>query len=122
MYKANRRKRINLSSAQNKELVTVVETFDEYAYDEGLGTSQEDLTALARAYISKIELVTDDADLISVAKEFEVEVMNTLELLKLMLDKGRITIDMVNEVCEYLECIPDKPKNYYSDKQRLFGA
>lgn len=120
-YRDNRKKRINLSKEKTAQIPQVIEAFDDFAYEEDLGPSYEDLTALARAYLCEIELVTDDNDLIEVAVEFEVKVMNTLELIKFMLDKERIDLQKVKELCEYLEGIPDKPKNYLTDRQRLFG-
>ena len=38
-----------------------------------------------------------------------------------MFDKGRVNEEQVKEVVEYLEDIPDMPKDFHKDRKRLFG-
>ncbi len=72
-------------------------------------------------YVLQIFLVTDDGDMISVANEFGVKIMKTLELLKLMLDCAHITMRKIREIGEYWEYDDDIPKNFNKDFLRIFG-
>ena len=120
-FKENRRKRINLSKSQKDEMETVIDAFEDYADDQGLSPSNVDLKALCVAYQASIPFVTDDGDLYELAEAFDVPVMRTLKLLKLMLDAKHITFKDLTATLQYIEHIPDKPKHFEQDKKELFG-
>jgi hypothetical protein len=82
---------------------------DYYAKDHKLTLAQEDLKALAVGFARHIPIVSDDRGIRQVADAHGLECMGTLDLLKLMLDSGRITITKVNEVLEYLDQENDLP-------------
>jgi len=76
---------------------------------------------LAQGVIQDIPVVTDDQDMLEVAKNFEIVTMTTLELMLLMLENSHIQIKKIEEIVAYWEYIGDKPANYRKDYKRLFG-
>ncbi len=119
-YRENRKKKIVLSKKELSQITHVVETFDDFAFDNELSPSPVDLKALATAYLNKIELVTDDTDLAAVAAEFGVPVMRTMQLLKFMLDTGHIALEKVRSCIEYMQYLPDKPAYFAQDQLQYF--
>jgi hypothetical protein len=58
----------------------------------------------------------------ALADEFEVRVMSTLELMKIMLDAEHITTEKVESIVGYWQYIGDKPANFERDYERFFGG
>lgn len=54
------------------------------------------------------------------AKTFDVRVMTTLELLKIMLDCDHTVMKTVNGLIEYWKYFADTPANFKTDYQILF--
>jgi hypothetical protein len=95
-----------------------------YARQQDLVLAPEDLKALAVGFARKFTVVSDDGPLQNVAETHAIECMDTLELLKLMSDAGRITVAKVTEVLEYLDHENDLPMGRTKLRQRyqeLFG-
>jgi hypothetical protein len=82
--------------------------------------SRVDVTVLAHAYVLGLPVVTDDTDMLVLAKDFEIKTFKTLDLLKLMLDCGHINIAKVREIAGYLSFQNDRPKEFKADYKRLF--
>lgn len=120
-YRENRRKKLTLSAQQKKQLPTVQEFLWNHVQTELPGPSKFDVIALSYGYILGITVVTDDADMIALAQVFNISVMKTLELLKLMVDNVHIDKIMVHRIVAYWSYEDDRPKDYYKDYQRLFG-
>ena len=89
-----------------------------YAKQNELTLARADLMALAVGFVRKIFVVTDDRDVRYVADTHDIECMGTLDLLKLMLDAGRIIMSNVNEVLEYLDHENDLPMGKRELRQR----
>ena len=120
-YAANRAGEIPLSKKHKRQLETVIEQFDDYAYQEDLAPSPTDLKGLAVAYLTGLDFVTDDGDLAKVAEEYGVSVLNSLELLVEMVACGQIPASKAKEACDYMEYLPDIPRDYWEDRRRHFG-
>jgi hypothetical protein len=58
--------------------------------------------------------------MIIIANEFEIKVMKTLELLKLMIDCQFIIFDKVKEITDYWRYGKDTPKYFREDCKKLF--
>jgi hypothetical protein len=65
------------------------------------GLSRVDTLCLAHGFGLSIPVVTDDESMLRTAETFQMEVMRSLDLLKLMLDRGHIEITKVREVVAY---------------------
>lgn len=120
-YRENRTQRLTLSRQQKKELPTVYEFLWNHVQTELPGPSRLDVTALSHGHVLGISVVTDDADMITLAKVFDVKIIKTLELLKLMLDSAHIDMAAVHRIAAYWSYEDDRPKDYYKDYRRLFG-
>jgi predicted nucleic acid-binding protein len=102
-YVGNRSRSISLSTKQKAE---IEETFgfmwehvkDEFLDERGKGPSRVDTLIVATALVLGIRLVTDDQDMIELAKTYDVRQLTSLALMKLMLDCGHINdakVDLV---------------------------
>ncbi len=120
-YLQNRSKKITLSRKERQEIDISFGYISDYSDSNEIGVSPVDIRAIALCYVLQIFLVTDDGDMISVANEFGVKIMKTLELLKLMLDCAHITMRKIREIGEYWEYDDDIPKNFNKDFLRIFG-
>lgn len=91
-------------------------------YDiDGKGPSDVDTLILATALALDIYVITDDQDMIKLAKEYEVKQMTSMGLLKLMLDEGRIDYEKVTMVVEQWQYDNDIPhKNWKKEYKTLF--
>lgn len=122
-YKENRKSFPTLSGKQKKSIADTFEHIWELAQsDEFLGPSKVDARYIAYAYELKIPIVTDDQDMTKLAKEFDVSVMPTLQLLKIMLDAGHTNIETINGIVKYWLHMKDEPVNLDSDYKKYFGA
>lgn len=66
-------------------------------------------------------MVTDDRDMTELASVFDVQVMPTLELLKVMQDCGHVDMKTIDGLCKYWRYIADLPANFAVDYKRLFS-
>jgi hypothetical protein len=72
--------------------------------------------------VLQITLVTDDLDLCALAAEFTHETMTALELLKLMLNEGRIRMDEVQATIVMWDYLEDYPSDFFTEFKRLFSV
>jgi len=80
-----------------------------------------DIVGLAYAYVLKIPVVTDDSDMLEVAKEFEISTYKTLELMKLMMDSGFVKMKQIRSIASYWAYQNDTPKSFRKDFKMLFS-
>ena len=119
-YRANRSKSLTLSRRQKKELPTVFDFMWDHVLTELPGPSRVDVRILSHGYVLGIPVVTDDIDMRALAGVFKVQVLKTLELLKLMLEAGHITMEKVRQIAAYWSYDDDRPAEYARDFIRLF--
>ena len=93
----------------------------EFARDEKIGVSEVDIKALSYAYVLKIPVVTDDDDMLVVAREFEISTLKTLDLMRLMLDAGVVTMEQIRAIAAYWIYQNDTPKSYGKDFKKIFS-
>lgn len=118
-----RNDRKHYPSVGNKEKRAILDTFD-YLWDhvqtELPGPSEVDALYVAYAIELDIYVVTDDEDMISLAKAFGAKFMRTLELLKLMLDAGHIDMGKIRAIVSYWRHIKDTPGQLTKQYRKLF--
>jgi predicted nuclease of predicted toxin-antitoxin system len=127
-YAENRSRSISLTAAQKAEIDT---TYD-YLWDHvkeaflrpyGKGPSSIDTRIVATALVLGIQVVTDDRDMIELAKEFDVKHVSSLGLMKVMLDEGRIDYEQVTMVVEQWMYDNDTPhRDWKKEFKKLFGV
>jgi hypothetical protein len=80
-----------------------------YADGEGIDLSREDLRALAVGFVNGIPVVTDDRGMQRVAEAHAIECWNSIKLLRVMENAGRIDREKVAEILEYWDYENDLP-------------
>ena len=80
-----------------------------------------DIIGLAYAYVLKITVVTDDSDMLEVAKEFDLQTYKTLELMKLMVDSGFVKMKQIRSIVSYWAYQNDTPKSFRKNFKRIFS-
>ena len=111
-----------IGKVQKKEIDRNFEYIWSYVLTEFNGPSKVDVWYIAYALELNVPVVTDDQDMTELATTFEVQVIPTLELLKIMLDCGHIDMKSINGICDFWRYISDVPANFKSDYKRLFGS
>lgn len=121
-YKKDRKLNISISKKDFKEINSIVKTIrNSEEFRSYQGVSDIDLWCLGFGLHFNIRLVTDDTDMFYLGRELEVEMISTLELLKLMLDEGHISFEKIKEIAHYWQYLPDIPHNFEKEFFRLFG-
>ncbi|SRR6266702_1175858 len=121
-YVANRKVHPTLSRQQQSEVELAKGFIWNHVQTEMPGPSRIDAIYSSYGYVLKAPVVTDDRDMRALAAEFDIETMVTLELMKTMLDSGRINRGKAKEIYAYCGYSNDVPYNAQSDLARLFGA
>ncbi len=119
-YFQNRKKKVNISNKEKKEIERTIGFLEGYKNDNCLGTSPIDIKYLATAFILDIPVVTDDIDMLNLGKAFDIVTMTSMDLLKLMLESDHINIEKVRETVSYWKYIKDIPANYKKNYKKLF--
>ena len=95
----------------------------QHVKSELLGPDDVDVRYLAWCLELKIPVVTDDADMIKLAKEYDIEVWPILILLKKMLDSGHTSMPRITAVVEYLKYASDLPSTrFMAEYKRFFDS
>lgn len=119
-YIANRKKRLVLSRKDKKGIATTEELLYQYKIDNTLGVSKIDILCLAYGFILNIPVATDDSDMIQLARDFDIQILKTLDLMYQMEKCEHISMDKVRQIAAYWSYVQDKPGNFRSDFQRIF--
>ena len=124
MYAQDRRHYLRISDERRAEIATNLEYLRETARDLGLATSPVDNFCLAYALIFEAVVVTDDGPMVQLALEFDIPAIETIDMLKLMLDEGRASLRDIEDAVAIMEQrndIPD-PKTFWKKYSLYFEA
>ncbi len=119
-YEENRKHFPKLSRKQQRSIEDSFQHIWEYVQSDFPGPSKVDARYIAYAIELEIPVVTDDQDMTQLGKEFEVQVISTLALLKIMLDAGHTDMKTINGLVKYWRYIGDKPANLDADYKKYF--
>ena len=120
-YQENRKRCFSLKADKKAEINNAFYYIRETAREEGFGVSRIDLIALSYSHVLGIPIVTDDSDMLLLAKEYEIITFTSLQLLKLLLDCGVVTIKRVRTIASYWAYLNDTPKSYKKEYKHLFN-
>jgi hypothetical protein len=120
-YKENRKCKLKTTKAQISEIENVYDFILEYSKELEYTASKVDIKCLAFGYVLKIPIVTDDDCMHILGKEYDIEIINTLELLKIMLDCNKIKIEDIRDIIKLWSFNDDLPKNFFKDYKNIFG-
>ncbi len=120
-YRDNRKDCFSPTPRQRSEINHAFFFIREFARESQLSVSEVDIKGLSYAYVLKIPVVTDDADMLEVAKEFDIVIYNTLQLMKLMMDSGSLKMKQIRPIVSYWIYQNDTPKSFQKDFKRIFS-
>jgi len=120
-YSNNRKACFSQNPRRRTEIKHAFFFIREFARDSQFSVSEVDIVGLAYSYVLKIPIVTDDSDMLEVAKEFEIKTYNTLELMKLMVDSGFVKMKQIRTIVSYWTYQNDTPKSFRRDFKRIFS-
>lgn len=126
-YAENRSRSISLTLEQKAEIEATYDFMWEHVQDAflrpyGKGPSPIDTRIVATAHVLGIAVLTDDRDMIELAKEFDVKTISSLGVMKLMLEAGHIDDEKVDQVVEQWMYENDIPhRDWKKAFKRLFG-
>lgn len=126
-YAENRSRSISLTLEQKAEIEATYDFMWEHVQDAflrpyGKGPSPIDTRIVATAHVLGIAVLTDDRDMIELAKEFDVKPISSLGVMKLMQEAGHIDEDKVTMVVEQWMYENDTPhREWKKEFKKLFG-
>ncbi len=80
-----------------------------YAHEKAVNLSPEDLRALAVGFARGFPVVSDDSGMRQLAEAHGIECWGLVKLLKVMVSGGRIPLEKVQEIFQYLHYENDLP-------------
>jgi predicted nucleic acid-binding protein len=119
-FKTDRQRYPSLSKKQKQSIINNFEFIWDYVEAELPGPSRVDAMYIAYAIEMDVHVITDDEDMIQLAKAFDAKHMRTLELLKLMLDAGHIDMTKIRSIVSYWRHIKDTPGQLTKLYRKLF--
>lgn len=122
VYASDRHHYLRVEEPRKKEIEANVDYLRATARELGLGPSPVDLFCLAYGLAFGAVVVTDDGPMALVAAEFDIPIMGTIDLLKLMYDEGRATLEEIEGAVAVMEGrndIPD-PKEFWKKYKYYF--
>lgn len=119
-YEDNRKHFPSIGGKQKKVISTNFEFIWNHVQTELAGPSRVDALYIAYALELGIPIITDDQDMTELAITFDVKVMPTLELLKLMRDCEHVDLKTVRGIVSYWQAIGDCPAHLHRDIKRFF--
>lgn len=126
-YVDNRSRSISIPQEQKAEVDDTYDYMWEHVQDAflrpyGKGPSPIDTRIVATAHVLGIAVLTDDRDMIELAKEFGVKTISSLGVMKLMLEAGHINDEKVDQVVEQWMYENDTPhRDWKKEFKKLFG-
>ena len=121
-YVENRKYRLTVSRKDRKAIHDAYSIIWDHVQTEQPGPSRVDVLHLAHAFVLGIPLVSDDRDLLVVAKTFDIKAMKSMDLLKLMVDCNHTSLQKVKAIVRFWRYWKDTPFDLDKDLNRLFGA
>jgi len=119
-YTENRKHFPSVGRKQKRSIKDNFEFIWDYVQSNLPGPSRVDALYIAYALELGIPVVTDDQDMTELAVAFEVQVMPTLELMKIMHDSNHIDLKTIKGIVDYWRAIGDCPSNLHRDLKRFF--
>lgn len=120
-YLAERTHFPELSGQQKREIKRGFDVIWDYVTTEFPGPSRVDVRYVAYAAELNCLLVTDDVNMTRLAETFGIQVMPTLQLLKMLVDCGHVKRESVDGLLDYWRYLGDIPANFARDRRRFFG-
>jgi hypothetical protein len=119
-YQNRKEGRLRLRDPQKGAVNRALEVMTRQAEVTGNGSSPIDIKCLAYGHVLKIQVVTDDLDMLSLAAEFQVQMLGSLGLLRIMRDQSFLTLKQINDTVKYWIITDDCPSDLYNQYEKFF--
>jgi hypothetical protein len=120
-HKENRKNHLSIGKRERKEINRAYEFIWDYVQTDQRGVSRVDVLALAHGYALQIPVATDDKSMTETGAAFDIEILRSLDLLRLMRDADHITLQKVREIVAYWRYWKDVPSNLTDEYAAIFG-
>ena len=120
-YVENRSRPLLIGRKESIGINTTFEFMWAHVLAENLNPSPTDVRILATASELSLRMITDDQDLLALAKDYGVHTETSLELMRLMLDEKHIDIEKARQVVSQWIYDRDTPAHFVTDYRRLFS-
>ena len=120
-FRENRQTRLTVSKDQKRDISLTEDLLWDHVIHELHGPSRIDCRVLAHASVLDVPAITDDGDMLELAEAFEIKVMTTLQLLKLMHLCQHVTVAKIRQIAAYWAYESDLPRNFAVDYRNHFG-
>lgn len=117
-YADNRTQKITVPKADVDNVLCAIGYISDYNDGHSLGVQEVDIDILAHSLVLGIPVVTDDSDMISLGKIFRIEIMTSLDLMRMMLDCGHVSQEELDGTIRYMEYANDLPWYGYVDEYK----
>lgn len=121
-YEENRKHFPTIGRKQKKSIYSAFDFVWDFVQTELPGPSKVDALYIAYAQELNVPVITDDQDMTQLAKAFDVEVMPTLQLLRVMYDCTHVDLKTVKGIIDYWRAVDDCPANLHKDTKRFFPS
>ena len=119
-YKSNRSKVFQVSHKQKAEIELTYDYIYEFQKEQRLNLLYDDIFCLAYAQVLGLTVITDDTGMKTVSDAYGIKIIDSLDLLKLMIDLKEIDEVKIKEIVEYWKYNSDLPKAFNSKFPKLF--
>lgn len=120
-YKKERNKIITTTKNEKDKIENAWEHIWHYQNEKKYGLSPIDIYCIATALILQIKLVSDEINMKKTADVFGVDLIDTVELLKILVDEKKIDEAKVKEIVSYLKYLNDFPNFLNESYKKSFG-
>lgn len=123
LYKANRASCYLGQDIDEFNMRQTIKFMKDHKYQRGLGVSKIDIAVLATAYLLNIVIVTDDIDILEMAKDYEmIECMTSLDVLVWLHGEGIATTQRVKAIAKTWQREKDLPMAQTVFVEKFFDA
>jgi hypothetical protein len=120
-YKKERKKIITTTREEKVQIEDAWEHIWYLQKEKNYGLSPVDIYCIATALVLGIKLVSDEINIKLTADEFGVDIINTVELLKILVAVEKIDINQVKGIISYLKYLKDFPHFLNETYRSIFG-
>lgn len=113
--------RWRLSEPVRREIQSTFDFSFRYSQTIENSASPFDIQCLAYGLVLGIRVVTDDQEMLRLARDLEIGALSTLELAKIMVESGYCDMEKIRSLVRYWIAEDDLPGQYRSTFKRLFN-
>ena len=121
-YAENRKNSLVVSVDEYKRVWDTRVFVADTAVDLGLATSQVDVMAISYGIELNAPIITDDLEMVVLAKAYNVKVYSTLQIMHTMVVSDHITMEKASGIVKSWVAKFDTPSDYRNECEKLFGS